>query len=77
MRLYLYFLAFVPGAGLTWEAIESCVNWMAPFVETMMGYESAKLKNFAKVSSEDRHDIQTHINYLSMLVSYSGKQDQL
>ncbi|XP_060798679.1 G1/S-specific cyclin-E2-like [Neoarius graeffei] len=54
-------------SGLTWEAVESCVNWMAPIVETMMGYESAKLKNFAKVSFEDRHNIQTHINYLSML----------
>ncbi|XP_017309740.1 G1/S-specific cyclin-E2 [Ictalurus punctatus] len=54
-------------SGLTWEAVESCVNWMAPFAETMMGYESAKLKSFAKVSSEDRHNIQTHINYLSML----------
>ncbi|KAF7691275.1 G1/S-specific cyclin-E2-like [Silurus meridionalis] len=54
-------------SGLSWEAIESCVNWMAPFVETMMGYESAKLKNFTKVSSEDQHNIQTHIDYLSML----------
>ncbi|KAK3532563.1 hypothetical protein QTP86_024149, partial [Hemibagrus guttatus] len=61
-------------SGLTWEAVESCVNWMAPFVETMMGYESAKLKTFAKVSSEDRHNIQTHISYLSMLVR---KQDKL
>ncbi|XP_060753210.1 G1/S-specific cyclin-E2-like isoform X2 [Tachysurus vachellii] len=54
-------------SGLTWEAVESCVNWMAPFIETMMGYESPKLKDFAKVSCEDRHNIQTHISYLSML----------
>ncbi|XP_062870816.1 G1/S-specific cyclin-E2-like [Trichomycterus rosablanca] len=54
-------------SGLTWEAVESCVNWMAPFVETMMSYEVAKLKHFNKVSSDDRHNIQTHINYLSML----------
>ncbi|KAL6460370.1 hypothetical protein MHYP_G00303360 [Metynnis hypsauchen] len=54
-------------SGLTWEAVESCVNWMAPFIETMTGYESAKLKDFSKVSSEDRHNIQTHANYLSML----------
>ncbi|KAG9278918.1 G1/S-specific cyclin-E2-like [Astyanax mexicanus] len=54
-------------SGLTWEAVEGCVNWMAPFVETMMGYEGAKLKNFAKVTSDDRHNIQTHADYLSML----------
>ncbi|TSK31505.1 G1/S-specific cyclin-E2 [Bagarius yarrelli] len=54
-------------SGLTWEAVESCVNWMAPFVETITGYESAKLKHFVKVSSDDRHNIQTHISYLSML----------
>ncbi|KAL7826975.1 hypothetical protein AOLI_G00321840 [Acnodon oligacanthus] len=54
-------------SGLMWEAVESCVNWMAPFIETMTGYESAKLKDFSKVSSEDRHNIQTHADYLSML----------
>ncbi|XP_036423582.1 G1/S-specific cyclin-E2-like [Colossoma macropomum] len=54
-------------SGLTWEAVESCVNWMAPFIETMTGYESAKLKDFSKVSSEDRHNIQTHADYLAML----------
>ncbi|XP_017537699.1 G1/S-specific cyclin-E2-like isoform X1 [Pygocentrus nattereri] len=54
-------------SGLTWEAVESCVNWMAPFIETMTGYEGAKLKDFSKVSSEDRHNIQTHADYLSML----------
>lgn len=50
---------------------------MAPFVETMTGYESMKLKNFAKVSSEDRHNIQTHANYLSMLVSYNIKKKNI
>lgn len=49
--------------------METCVNWMAPFVETVMGYEKAQLKDFVKVSSEDRHNIQTHVDYLSMLVS--------
>ncbi|KAK1785480.1 hypothetical protein P4O66_018847, partial [Electrophorus voltai] len=54
-------------SGLTWEDLEGCVNWMAPFVEVMMGYDGVKLKHFAKVSSDDRHNIQTHIDYLSML----------
>uniref|UniRef100_A0A8B9H8R0 Cyclin E2 n=1 Tax=Astyanax mexicanus TaxID=7994 RepID=A0A8B9H8R0_ASTMX len=63
-------------SGLTWEAVEGCVNWMAPFVETMMGYEGAKLKNFAKVTSDDRHNIQTHADYLSMLVSHTREAQQ-
>lgn len=28
----------------------------------------AELKDFKKVTSEDRHNIQTHVDYLSMLV---------
>lgn len=60
---------FVLRTGLKWEAIEMCVNWMAPFVETMMRYESAQLKEFGQVPSEDRHNIQTHVDYLCMLVS--------
>ncbi|XP_066530430.1 G1/S-specific cyclin-E2-like [Hoplias malabaricus] len=54
-------------SGLSWEMVEGCVNWMAPFVETMASYERAKLKEFVKVSSDDRHNIQTHVDYLSML----------
>uniref|UniRef100_A0A672PQQ2 G1/S-specific cyclin-E2-like n=1 Tax=Sinocyclocheilus grahami TaxID=75366 RepID=A0A672PQQ2_SINGR len=55
-------------SGLKWEAIETCVNWMAPFVETLMCYKSAQLKEFGQVPSEDRHNIQTHGDYLCMLV---------
>ncbi len=60
---------FVLHTGLKWEAIEACVNWMAPFVETMTCYESAQLREFEQVPSEDRHNIQTHVDYLCMLVS--------
>uniref|UniRef100_A0A8C2Q972 Cyclin E2 n=1 Tax=Cyprinus carpio TaxID=7962 RepID=A0A8C2Q972_CYPCA len=56
-------------SGLKWEAIETCVNWMAPFVEITMCYESARLREFVQVPSEDRHNIQTHVDYLCMLVS--------
>lgn len=49
--------------------METCVNWMAPFAETVMCYEKAQLKDFVKVSCEDGHNIQTHVDYLSMLVS--------
>ncbi|XP_057210169.1 G1/S-specific cyclin-E2-like isoform X2 [Triplophysa rosa] len=63
-------------SGLRWEAMETCVNWMAPFVETVMGYEKAQLKDFVKVSCEDRHNIQTHVDYLSMLKETQQKQSE-
>ncbi|RXN37908.1 G1 S-specific cyclin-E2-like protein [Labeo rohita] len=63
-------------SGLKWEAIETCVNWMAPFVETAMRYESAQLKEFGQVLPEDRHNIQTHVNYLCMLKEAQEKQSE-
>lgn len=55
--------------GLTWDNISSCVHWMAPFVRTVNEYGQPKLKDFKKVAPEDQHNIQTHVDYLSMLVS--------
>ncbi|XP_051992484.1 G1/S-specific cyclin-E2-like [Xyrauchen texanus] len=63
-------------SGLKWEAVESCVNWMAPFVETMLSYENPQLKDFVKVSSDDRHNIQTHVDYLSMLKEAQQKHSK-
>uniref|UniRef100_A0A672PIB6 G1/S-specific cyclin-E2-like n=1 Tax=Sinocyclocheilus grahami TaxID=75366 RepID=A0A672PIB6_SINGR len=63
-------------SGLKWEAIETCVNWMAPFVETLMCYKSAQLKEFGQVPSEDRHNIQTHGDYLCMLKEAQEKQSE-
>lgn len=56
-------------SGLTWEKLLPCVNWMAPYAETVAGYMSVPLKQFETVSEEDWHNIQTHTTYLTMLVS--------
>ncbi|KAG8441764.1 hypothetical protein GDO86_010804 [Hymenochirus boettgeri] len=53
--------------GLDMESISECVQWMAPFVNVTKRSPSPKLKWFKKVQSEDRHNIQTHTNYLDML----------
>ncbi|XP_063041580.1 G1/S-specific cyclin-E2-like [Engraulis encrasicolus] len=53
--------------GLTWEKLLPCVNWMAPYAETVAGYMSVPLKQFETVSEEDWHNIQTHTTYLTML----------
>ncbi|XP_041625038.1 G1/S-specific cyclin-E2 isoform X2 [Vulpes lagopus] len=54
-------------SGLEWDNISECVDWMVPFVSVIKSTSPVKLKIFKKISMEDRHNIQTHTNYLSML----------
>ncbi|OWK04098.1 CCNE2 [Cervus elaphus hippelaphus] len=54
-------------SGLEWDNISECVDWMVPFVSVVKSTSPAKLKIFKKISMEDRHNIQTHTNYLAML----------
>ncbi|XP_056154172.1 G1/S-specific cyclin-E2-like [Lampris incognitus] len=54
-------------SGLSWDVIEPCVDWMAPFVETLAHFGSVALKDLVKVKPEDRHNIQTHSDYMAML----------
>ncbi|XP_021118323.1 G1/S-specific cyclin-E2 isoform X3 [Heterocephalus glaber] len=59
-------------SGLEWDNISECVDWMVPFVRVVKSASPVKLKTFKKIPVEDRHNIQTHTNYLAMLdeVSY-------
>lgn len=41
---------------------------MTPFVEALRSEEKPRLKDFPKVKPEDRHNIQTHVAYLDLLV---------
>lgn len=61
-----YTTVFYP-PGLDWDSISECVEWMVPFANVAKKVP-VKLKNFKKVAVEDRHNIQTHTNYLDMLV---------
>ncbi|XP_054462009.1 G1/S-specific cyclin-E2-like isoform X2 [Anoplopoma fimbria] len=54
-------------SGLSRDAVKLCVDWMAPFVESVNWFGRAPLKDFARIKEEDRHDIQTHTHYMSML----------
>lgn len=54
-------------SGLEWDNISECVDWMVPFVSVVKSTSPVKLKIFKKISMEDRHNIQTHTNYLAML----------
>lgn len=61
--IFLYFLI-----GLNWEEISQSVCWMSSFAKVVQRNPPVKLKAFKKVSAEDRHNIQTHLDYLDMLV---------
>lgn len=43
---------------------------MGPFVETVGLFGGAPLREFVRVKKEDKHNIQTHSDYLTMLVSF-------
>lgn len=64
--LFIYLFVF---AGLTWDSILPCYRWMSPFMETLRSEDKPQLKSFPKVKSDDRHNIQTHVAYLELLVS--------
>lgn len=59
----------VSPSGLTWESVAPCVRWMTPFMDTLRSEPTPRLKDFPKVKSDDRHNIQTHVAYLDLLVS--------
>lgn len=42
---------------------------MTPFMETLRSEATPQLKDFPRVKSDDRHNIQTHVVYLDLLVS--------
>ncbi|KAK9526503.1 hypothetical protein VZT92_015200 [Zoarces viviparus] len=54
-------------SGLSGDAVQLCVDWMAPFVESANCFDRAPLKYFAGIKEEDRHDIQSHTHYMTML----------
>ena len=70
MEKCLHIFFFPPlCSGLSKDAIQLCVNWMAPFVESVGCFGRAMLKDFVEVRTEDKHNIQTHTDYMAMLVS--------
>ncbi|XP_074542842.1 G1/S-specific cyclin-E2-like isoform X2 [Halichoeres trimaculatus] len=54
-------------SGLSKDAVQLCVNWMAPFVGLVSQSGKVTLKDFVGIKGDDRHNIQTHTDYLTML----------
>uniref|UniRef100_A0A7N6ATS1 Cyclin N-terminal domain-containing protein n=1 Tax=Anabas testudineus TaxID=64144 RepID=A0A7N6ATS1_ANATE len=61
-------------SGLSKDVLQPCVNWMAPFVETLGRFGQATPRDFARVKKEDRHNIQTHTDYMTMLDDVGQKE---
>lgn len=59
----------MPPSGLTWDGVSPCVRWMSPFMDVLRSQAAPQLKNFPKVRPDARHNIQTHVAYLDLLVS--------
>ncbi|GAA6233273.1 G1/S-specific cyclin-E2-like [Lates japonicus] len=60
-------------SGLSKDVIQPCVNWMAPFAESVGQFGRATLRDFGKIK-DDRHNIQTHTDYMTMLEDASQKE---
>ncbi|XP_066539137.1 G1/S-specific cyclin-E2 isoform X2 [Hoplias malabaricus] len=63
-------------SGLSGDSISSCVRWMIPFMRTVTEHGGPNLKDFKKVAAEDRHNIQTHVDYLAMLNDVHQRQQE-
>ncbi|TRY86794.1 hypothetical protein DNTS_022600 [Danionella cerebrum] len=75
---YQYGVLAAAAFCLTWDSISNCVRWMNPFAQTVREWPRPQLKDFKKVPTEDRHNIQTHVDYLAMLSkTHERKEDFL
>ncbi|KAF3834264.1 hypothetical protein F7725_025468 [Dissostichus mawsoni] len=61
-------------SGLCTHSLQQCVSWMAPSVEAVSSFGRAALRDFVSIKKEDQHNIQTHLDYMSMLVR--GRQSK-
>uniref|UniRef100_A0A4W6DVV2 Cyclin E2 n=1 Tax=Lates calcarifer TaxID=8187 RepID=A0A4W6DVV2_LATCA len=52
------------------DVIQPCVNWMAPFAESVSQFGRATLRDFVRIK-DDRHNIQTHTDYMTIHVTES------
>nr|XP_046255526.1 G1/S-specific cyclin-E2 isoform X2 [Scatophagus argus] len=64
-------------SGLTWDSVAPCVRWMTPFMDALRSEATPQLKDFPKVKSDDRHNIQTHVAYLDLLRKAQRRQIDL
>lgn len=62
-------------SDLSKDVIQPCLNWMVPFTESVRQFGEATLRDFKNVESEDRCNIQTHTDYLTMLDNTGQREE--
>ena len=55
--------------GMKWDDIATCVQWMSAFAITIREIGLAELKPIGSIHLDDVHNIQTHANEFTVLVS--------
>ncbi|XP_031570377.1 G1/S-specific cyclin-E1-like isoform X2 [Actinia tenebrosa] len=60
--------------GHKWEELFPCIQWMSSFSAVIRDMGNPVLKTFEHVKSEDSHNIQTHINNLTLLEKAQTRQ---
>lgn len=61
-------------SALSTEQLQPCIKWMVPHVAVAQKFGKVPLKDFKNIRLEDRHNIQTHSDYLSMLETVAKMQ---
>uniref|UniRef100_A0A3Q3K5X5 Uncharacterized protein n=1 Tax=Monopterus albus TaxID=43700 RepID=A0A3Q3K5X5_MONAL len=54
-------------SGLSKDIIQPCVTWMAPFAESVDMFGLVTMRSFVQINKDDRYNIQTHTDYMTML----------
>uniref|UniRef100_A0A8C5EJV8 G2/mitotic-specific cyclin-B2 n=1 Tax=Gouania willdenowi TaxID=441366 RepID=A0A8C5EJV8_GOUWI len=57
-------------ADLPKPLLQPCINWMAPFAQASFRFGKEMLKDFGGKTMLDKHTIQTHSQYLHMMVCF-------
>ncbi len=58
-------------AALKRVEVEECMRWMVPFAMALREAGGSPMKTFTGIPADDMHNIQTHVPYLTWLVSKS------
>ncbi|XP_030597556.1 G1/S-specific cyclin-E1-like isoform X2 [Archocentrus centrarchus] len=55
--------------GVPKDLLQPCVDWMLPFMEALEEFGSEPQKHFPTIKKEDQHNIQTKLDYMTVLDS--------
>ncbi|KAL4629778.1 G1/S-specific cyclin-E2-like [Arapaima gigas] len=63
-------------SGLRQDILAKCMSWMTPFMRTISESACEQVKDFTQMAREDGYNIQTHVDYLTMLNKAQQRQQE-